>query len=148
MTTQTSTAAPAVSGVDYEGIIRRQQQEIRELDVKLRDTRIEVENEKSFTLFLAGLTAFACFLIWLLFSSVVFKHMAHGVHARHNAENQARIYLRQTRFPFAGVYCEAASFGNFAHCRATSESGATVELSCDDDELGGNDGCMPGAPRN
>ena len=145
MATQTSTAGPAV---DYEGIINRQHQEIHELDSKLRDARNEVENEKSFTLFVAALTACVCFLIWLFGSSVAFRYMSHGAHARHNAENQARIYLRQTRFPFAGVYCEAASFGNFAHCRATSDSGATVELSCDDDELGGNDGCKPGAPRN
>jgi len=145
MATQTSTAAPSV---DYEGIINRKQQEIYNLAATVREARIEVENEKSFRLFLAGLTALVCFLVWLFGSSVAFRYMAHGAHARHNAENQARIYLRQTRFPFAGVYCEAASFGNFAHCRATSESGATVELSCDDDELGGNDGCTPGAPRN
>jgi cbb3-type cytochrome oxidase subunit 3 len=145
MAAQTSTAAPAV---DYDSIIDRKQQEIYSLGCKLHEARTEVENERRFTLLMVGLTALVCFLVWLFVSSVAFRYMAHGAHARHNAENQARIYLRQTRFPFAGVYCKAASFGNFAHCRATSESGATVELSCDDDELGGNDGCTPGAPRN
>lgn len=141
MTTTSRADPPADLHVGCHAELAQKNQELSDLRYQLTDAKNEAKDARKNTLVFCAVTALICFVIWLIFSSVLFKNMAHGQHARHNAENQARIYLRQIRFPFVGVYCQFASFGNNNHCRATTAAGAVLDVSCDDREPEGNTGC-------
>jgi len=141
MATETSTTTdPHAACRSDKEFFEKQNERLR---VDLNTTQKALHDEKQNNLFTVVLLILCCVGAWQLLSLYVFRGMAHGAHARHNAEAQARIYLRQVRYPFAGVYCESAGGTERNHCVAVTLSGDRKEIGCDDDEIVTNDGCVP-----